>query len=267
MWQDSLLSVCFDRPPLTTPARLEVQLSGRLSYTDAMYALCDRTLRIIGVRVHRDKRNFSIILEDVAKIEEIRRQSLGSPHGVPHTLGIRQRTESCALNLHISFIIAWLCRPVLQNHHSPESRTGVQLRLREICNKNLIECIRAFVQLHSLSTLASRSWAVIHNGLSSALLLSLLGQTATNSQVQKLQGQIIHILSTEPNDRGGQGKDVHNNIELSLAHTRAVAALRSLYNDQSNNSAQNSAAGNGGPNQEASENQFHRALNTTVPLQ
>lgn len=44
VWQDSLLSLCFDRPPVTAPSATGPQLSDEMSYVDAMYSLCDITL-------------------------------------------------------------------------------------------------------------------------------------------------------------------------------------------------------------------------------
>jgi hypothetical protein len=264
VWQDSLLSLCFDRPPVTTPARAIPELVDGISYTDAMNSLCDITLRSINTRVHHDMPCFTMVLENVARIEDIYLKSIGCRGGVGCASSLRQRCENCALNLHISFAIAWLCRPALRNRHSPELRTELQLQLIEKCTKNLLACVRAFVQLHSLSILASRSWAVIHNGLSSALLLGLLGETTTNPEVRESLGEILEILSTESEDEGSQGHDRDGYIELSRPHSRAVAVLRRLYNDHVNNSSQNPVADDGRRSQQASHSQLQSTLNATM---
>ncbi|KAH6667630.1 hypothetical protein B0J14DRAFT_602713 [Halenospora varia] len=264
VWQDSLLSLCFDRSPVTTPARVATELHEGTLYTDAMNSLCDETLRSMNARAYRDMPNFTTIFENVARIEDIRLKSTGNLGGTGRVSSIRQRCEGCALNLHISFVIAWLCRPALRNGHGAESRNEVQLQLIEKCIKNLLECVRAFVQLHSLSTLASRSWAVIHNGLSSALLLGLLGKTTTDPEARESLGSILEILSTEPAGEGGQRYFEDGNIELSRPHLRAVAVLRRLYNDHANGSTQNYVADNARQSSQASQSQFQPTVNVEM---
>lgn len=263
-WHDSLLSLCFDRPPVTTPARAIPELVDGMSYTDAMNSLGDITLRSINTRAHDDTSYFTMVLENVARIEDIYLKSIGRRGGVSCASSLRQRCQNCALKLHLSFAIAWLCRPALRNRHSAELGPELQLQLIEKCTKNLLECVRAFVQLHSLSILASRSWSVIHNGLSSALLLCLLGQTATNPEVRESLGEILEVLSTESEDEGSQGHDRDGNIELSRPHSRAVAVLRRLYNDRVNNSAQNPVADDGRRSQTVSHSQLQSTVNATM---
>lgn len=133
------------------------------------------------------------ILEDVSNVEQIRSKSIGL-NGEPHQLNMIQRCETSILNLHISFVIAWLCRPALRSRDSIP-RISARSQRFEKCYKNLVQCVRAFVQLHSMSIVASRSWSIVHNGLSSALLLGLLGSIARDAEVRELQGNILEIFS------------------------------------------------------------------------
>lgn len=262
VWQDSLLSLCFDRPPITTPSRFHTQPADGIPYQDAMNLLCDRTLRSIRNRANGNPLEFIAILEDVAGIEDIHWKSIANTE-TPSRLGIRQRSEISALSLHTSFVIAWLCRPALRNRPNPESRTEIQLLLTEKCKKNLTECIRAFVHLHSLNNLASRSWPVIHNGLSSALLLGLLGATNTNPEVRQVQGEILEILSSE-SEKNGREQGFGGDIELSAPHARALTVLRRLYNNHAVDPAPGNSFDGGRRNQ---ENQFQPALNAANALQ
>ncbi|TVY20649.1 hypothetical protein LARI1_G004559 [Lachnellula arida] len=257
VWQDSLLSLCFDRPPVTTPSLSDTQLAGELRYQDAMNLLCDRILRTIRDRANGNSPNFVAILESVYKIEEIYQNSIANTAGQSR-LSISKRSEMFALSLHISFVIAWICRPALANSRSPEQRTETQLILIEKCHANLLECIRAFVRLHSVNSLSSRSWPIIHNGLSSALLLGLLGATNTNLEVRQLQGDILDILSAESDDGDDQEQGVGGNIELSAPHVRAFTVLRRLYNNRAANSVPNGGLDGGTPIQ---EDQFQPTLN------
>ncbi|TVY51187.1 hypothetical protein LCER1_G007576 [Lachnellula cervina] len=257
VWQDSLLSLCFDRPPVTTPSMSSTQLVGELRYQDAMNLLCDRTLRTIRDRANGNSPNFVGILESVYKIEEIHQNSIANTAGHSR-LSISKRSEMFALSLHISFVIAWICRPALANSRSPEQSSETQLILVEKCHTNLLGCIRAFVRLYSINKLSSRSWPIIHNGLSSALLLGLLGATNTNLEVRQLQGDILDILSAESDDEDGQEQPVGGNIELSAPHARALAVLRRLYNNSAADPVQNGGLDAGRLIQ---EDQFQPILN------
>ncbi|TVY32581.1 hypothetical protein LSUB1_G007782 [Lachnellula subtilissima] len=249
VWQDSLLSLCFDRPPVTTPSISDTQLVRELRYQDAMNLLCDGTLRAIRDRANGNAPNFVAILENVYRIEEIYQNSIAST-GIQSRLSISKRSEMFALRLHISFVIAWICRPALANSRSPERRTEIQLILIEKCHTNLLGCIRAFVRLHSVNSLASSSWPIIHNGLSSALLLGLLGATNTNLEVRQLQGEILDILSAESDNDNDQEQGVGGNVELSAPHVRALAVLRRLYNNRPADPVPHDALDGGTLNQE-----------------
>ncbi|TGO52892.1 hypothetical protein BOTNAR_0311g00010 [Botryotinia narcissicola] len=73
----------------------------------------------------------------------------------------------------------------------------------------------------------------MHNGLSSALLLGLLGGTARDAEVRDLQGNILEIFS-ESQD-GTAGSNLETNSELSPPHARFNFALRRLYTDHESN--------------------------------
>ena len=197
-----------------------------------MNFLRDRTLRSIRDRTNSsDTPDFVAILEDVSRIEDIHRKSITKTASQPRST-LQQRAQIFSLNLHISFVVAWLCRPALKTRQDPELRTETQLLLIEKCNKNLLECIRAFVNLYSINNVALRSWPVIHNGLSSALLLGLLNSTNTNSEVRELQNEVINILSAVTVAEGSKEQDASGNIQLSAPYVRALAVLRKLYNNR-----------------------------------
>ncbi|RDW85883.1 hypothetical protein BP5796_04208 [Coleophoma crateriformis] len=242
-------------------ARTEKPFSENFSYKDAMDTLCDIIIRSNSIGTRHATPDFGSIQATVARIEHIRLKNIGHPM---HS-NIRQRCETCALDLHISFIIAWLCRPSLRGRHNLQSKTDVQVQLMEKCIENLLRSVRAFVQLHSLSIVASRSWAVIHNGLSSALLLGLLGETATNGEVRDLLGEILDILSRDPEEQGRQGQDLDLDFELSAPHTRAVTALRRLCNNDSNNFTHNNISNSGGINPKITDDQPQLAMNVERP--
>jgi hypothetical protein len=229
LWQDSLLSLCFDRLPAFTPAGPESALPDKLSYKDAMRLLADKALRYTGTKRHQRSPDFTSIATGVARLEDMKLKS-GINTESTGMLSIQERCELHALDLHISFVIAWICRPAVRGRHQSESRTPLQAQLAQKCNENLVECVRAYVQLHSMSIIATRSWTIIHNALSSALLLGLLGTAVTDPEVRQLLGEVLDIFSA-PEDSQGNRQDLKDDLGLSPPHSRAVSVLRKLYNE------------------------------------
>jgi hypothetical protein len=236
LWQDSLLSLCFDRLPAFTPSGPENVLPDKLSYRDAMRLLADKALRSTSTKRHQSSPDFISIANDVARLEDMKLKS-GINSGNTGMLSIQERCESHALDLHISFVIAWICRPAVRGRHQSELRTPLQVQLVQKCNENLVECVRAYVQLHSMSIIATRSWTIIHNALSSALLLGLLGTAATDPEVRQLQGGVLDIFSA-PENRQGNRQELKDDLELSPPHSRAVSVLKKLYNESTSSATE-----------------------------
>ncbi|KAF7919714.1 uncharacterized protein EAE97_011632 [Botrytis byssoidea] len=62
-----------------------------------------------------------------------------------------------------------------------------------------------------MSVVTSRSWSIMHNGLSSALLLGLLGGTARDTEVRDLQGKILESYCC--------AQEVYTDYESNTLHT------------------------------------------------
>lgn len=228
-----MLSLCFDRPAATAtstiPQDLNILGSSNLGYADAMYALVVCSLK--GINLGSSDHGFEImkaISRDIDQIYSKVEVHLQKPEACSN---IQQKCEHYALRLHTSFVEAWFARVAFRSRPCPEN---LQQMRQELINKGkncLLDSLKAYLQLQPLCVLASRSWAFIHNGLSSALLLGLIGETRVNPEARKLQGDLIDILNT--GDDGNRTIDTEGNVVLSKLHSRALAALKNLYNDQS----------------------------------
>lgn len=105
------------------------------------------------------------------------------------------------------------------------------------CKANLVETVRMYLKMHSLSVIPTRSWAFTYHGLSSAVLLGILGETKTDPEVRSLQGNLISALSvTAAKEQTSQGNPTSNSngqndrdIELSGPLSRALVALQNIY--------------------------------------
>ena len=236
VWQDALLSLSFDRPPVATITRCEMPLSPDaalkgFTYPEAMYNLC----AIILTAVKNDSNSTSDyhhIINYSQKVEDIRSQVKPEIRIKEACKTVQDKLQHYAVRLHTSFVISVLCRPALRRNTSPGMDPPQKAILALKCKQNLTETVRMYLKMHSFSVIPTRSWAFTYHGLSSAVLLGILGETKADPEVRKLQGELIECLSaTTAKDgtlRGEKGK-VGKDIELSGPLSRALAALRNIY--------------------------------------
>jgi hypothetical protein len=99
------------------------------------------------------------------------------------------------------------------------------------CKKNLAETVRMYLKMHSLSVIPTRSWAFTFHGLSSAVLLGILGETKTDPEVRQLQGDLISALSVSAakEQTSSHLPQSNKDIELSGPLSRALVALKNIY--------------------------------------
>jgi hypothetical protein len=200
------------------------------SYTEAMYHLCEKILQ----SVNNDSGippDFNQIMKNSAEVENIRQQV--QPN-------IRQK-ESCktgqdwlqyyAVRLHTSFVMSVLCRPALRRGEIIGMDASQKELLAKKCKQNLAETVRMYLKMHSLSVIPTRSWAFTYHGLSSAVLLGILGETKTDPEVRQLQGELISALSTSAakDQKSPHLPKGEKDIELSGPLSRALAALKNIY--------------------------------------
>ena len=232
IWQDSLLSLGFDRPAATAidfkdaVFAPEVATEG-LSYREAMYVVCKQALRIT-VRNRETSVNVDEILQDVAELDTLFSRVQPRIRSVADAKLLHDRIQFYSLRINCSFTLATLLRPSLSREKwrfmPPEQKESFASR----CRFHLTECLRAYVRLQSFTTAATRSWALLHNSLSSALLLAIIGETNRNTKVRDLQGQLIDFLTKAT----AEEPDIADNVESPKIwgpHARALVALKALH--------------------------------------
>ena len=175
--------------------------------------------------------DLNIISAVVNKIDRIYDRIQGHLSSLDSCSTFHQRFEYYAFRLHASFVSGWICRSAFRCTTVPESQHQIRTALAVKGKEYLIKSLRAYLNLHPLSLQVSRSWAYIHNGLSSALVLGLLGEARVNPEVRELQGALIDILRSM-DDNGSPHIGRYGTVTLSKLHSRALAALTSLYDEQ-----------------------------------
>jgi hypothetical protein len=224
LWQDSLLSISYDRASSTTTIDHTVPLSqhtapGTRTYVESMYRLCKVGLDIVRERQRPQNSQDALlrITEHRNELQEIMVDAADYLKDSRRCRSMRDQLEHWALYLHISYITSELCRPAI----SP-STAGLDLSktLRKTCIDSLTNTVEAFLGLQNMTPFATRSWASVHRSLSSALLLGILGEHTRNERARSLLTNLVQVLS-----------DVTANVdpaELSAPITRSVSGLQRL---------------------------------------
>ncbi|OBR05624.1 Fungal specific transcription factor [Colletotrichum higginsianum IMI 349063] len=232
VWQDSLLALTFGRPPASYEMDFEEDLprlddaradGHGLSYLQAMSWLCHAALRHLSSQSDVSGQLLST-LNDIKAIGD----SL-SPHLIDpkRSKTIPQIQEHYAFELHRHFVISTLCRPCVSSSGAVELGENDKAMILEQFQESLRKSARAYIRLRSIAGHAKRSWAFIHNGLTSVLLLSLMRETRYLTETRTLQDELISSLSNEegePDPSTDTGAVGH----LSGTLQKALKALKTL---------------------------------------
>ncbi|KAI9727008.1 MAG: hypothetical protein M1834_008590 [Cirrosporium novae-zelandiae] len=235
VWQDSLLCLCFDRPPAVAMHRRDNPIPtmdpSELSYTDAMYHICDIGL---GTVVTRDSPQFDVnqSLQALLEIDDLRLHVKPHLQSKDNCKTFQQHFEYFAFRLHTSFLASVICRPAIRHVPSSQEQSKYTL-LVERAKISLVNTAQAFLVFQSLSIVPLRTWSMIHSGLSSALLLGLWRETRDCPESRDLQRGIFKVFSSQE----GEATETEilgdpNCAWLSKAHIRALLALRSVIHDE-----------------------------------
>ncbi|KIW19497.1 hypothetical protein PV08_00069 [Exophiala spinifera] len=220
VWQDSLLSILFDRSPATFTVASRRQhsaseISGNLSYIECMKRLCaaildivrdrsvtgDTTQEVHLVLKHRDRLN--AILADAA------------PHltTVSACRSMRHQLEHWNLSLHLSYVMFDLHRAALRFHRDPALG-----HLREACINGLAGTVNAYLGLQRVSSTTRTSWIAMQRALSSALLLGIIREHTKSSHVHALLQDLLTVMTNLNADT--------DPTEVPAPMARGIMALR-----------------------------------------
>jgi hypothetical protein len=224
LWQDSLLSISYDRASSTTTIDHTIPFSphtasGTRTYTESMYRLCKVGLDIVRERQRPQNSHDALlrITEHRNELQEIMVDAADYLKDSRRCRSMRDQLEHWALYLHISYITSELCRPAI----SPSTANNdLSKQLRKTCIDSLTNTVEAFLGLQNMTPFATRSWSSVHRSLSSALLLGILGEHYRNERARSLLANLVQVLT-----------DITANVdpaELSAPITRSVVALQRL---------------------------------------
>ncbi|OAP55454.1 hypothetical protein AYL99_10427 [Fonsecaea erecta] len=222
VWQDSLISITFDRasstPTISHHKSVQSADHTWLSYTDCMKILCETGLEIVRERSkHSDPRyELTRIHRHQTELSKMMEHALQHLKDATACQSMRDQLEHWNLYLHRSYILSELYRSALKRKQtSPELGS-----FRAACLENMANTVDAFLGLSNVTRFATQSWAAVHRSLSSALLLGILKQPQSQPRVRMLLDKLIVAMSSISSSL--------DPTELSAPISRAVRALARL---------------------------------------
>ena len=243
------------------------------SYTEAMYHLCQKILQSVN-NDSNSQPDFNQIIADSIEVENLRQQVTLRFRHKDSCKTVQDRLHHFAIRLHTCFVVSVLCRPALRRGESIGMDLAQKSLLAEKCKQNLTETVRLYLKMHSLSIIPTRSWAFTYHGLSSAVLLGILGETKTDPEVRQLQGNLISALSATAakEQTSPHLPKSDKDIELSGPLSRALAALKNIYDHgwviESKPAIRQEAyiTQNQDQNQAQDQNQFEQQQNAAIAM-
>jgi hypothetical protein len=232
-WQDSHFSMSYDRPSSSAlyapeiPYR-RISKPGFRSYAESMFRIIQLTQEIIKSRMMKPNANLPWGAIRSYKEEVTRIVAEGAPHlrERNHCTNKIQHLERLALKVHSSYITSELCRPALkeqdtyetderrsslptnvshsersQNHSmsptqsAPATLESLITQLRRECIAGLMLTIDAYLEVHSISHHAARSWIGIQRAISAAFLLGITQESHYDQQIRNLLRNLESVIS------------------------------------------------------------------------
>ncbi|OJJ43645.1 hypothetical protein ASPZODRAFT_154480 [Penicilliopsis zonata CBS 506.65] len=227
IWQDSLLSLCYDRPPIASAKGWNLDQTfatcSDLSYVEIMRYNC-----FLGIEITSGEQQFqdaSRALDALSKLDEVysRAQAHLQDRGSCTTL--HQNLEHLALKMHISSMISILCRPAIKSTAGAAADPEASLRTR--AKQSLLDATKAFLDFQALSTVPLRTWSMVHTVLSSTLLLCIWDETRNEPLCLDTQQKVIEVFSGAESATNDDGRPLQENSQwLSERHIKTLVTLR-----------------------------------------
>lgn len=223
VWQDSLLSFCYDRPPVASHRGWSFDnavSSGRnLSYIDVMHSLCRLGLEI--TTADRNTQEMALSLDMLNTLDNLYQQ--GQPHlrFRESCKSMQDNLENLALKMHVSLAASVLSRPAMKQAQALDPSYSI---LRERAKASLLDASKAFLEFQALSGIPLRTWSMVHTVLSSTLLLCLWEETRNDRETRDLQHRVIEVFSAGSINNSASASE--NGQWLSARHIRALITLR-----------------------------------------
>ncbi|GAB1202383.1 hypothetical protein APSETT445_000996 [Aspergillus pseudonomiae] len=211
-WQDSHFSLSYDRPSTTAVCQPEIAYKqdstpGECSYFETLCRVISLALEVVRSRMLNPHAQLSqkTIQAYKERIQHIMIEAKPYLRDRKYCFSTSEHLERVVLKLHSSYFASELLRPALKMTADPND--PLTTSMRSDCVSNLMTTVEAYVEMHSVSSHASRSWIALQRAISSIFLLAVTEESKTNPRFWTLLREMKMIIAERANEEGlfGQG--------------------------------------------------------------
>ncbi|KAL4888627.1 hypothetical protein BDV59DRAFT_137875 [Aspergillus ambiguus] len=203
-WQDSHFSLSYDRPSTTAVSQpdiayLENSKPGDLTYFETLCRVISLALEVVRSRMlsPHSQLSYKTIQAYKERIQQIMIDAKPYLRDRQYCVTTSHHLERVVLKLHSSYFASELCRPALKSSADTGDRSTAQMR--SDCISNLMTTVEAYVEMHSVSPHASRSWIALQRAISSIFLLAVSEESKTNPRFWTLLQHLKAIIAERAN--------------------------------------------------------------------
>ncbi|EAW14835.1 putative C6 transcription factor [Aspergillus clavatus NRRL 1] len=223
-WQDSHFSLSYDRPSTTAVSQPDIAYredskAGELSYFETLCRIISLALEVVRGRMlsSHSQMSFKTIQTYKERIQQIMIEARPHLRDRKYCLSSTEHLERVVLKLHSSYFSSELLRPTLKAPADSNDPTSVSMRAD--CVSNLMTTVEAYVEMHTISSHASRSWITLQRAISSMFLLAVTEESKTDPRFWTLLHQLKNIIGERANEEGIMGP-----VDASAAITSPAVA-------------------------------------------
>jgi hypothetical protein len=228
IWQDALISLRYDRPPLSYGMGLgDLDQSSGLSYYQALRSCCLIGIDMLQTR-STQRTDMQYVQRSIAALDDMMSRCCTHLQPYDQVRSFEQRLQHYALKLHSSLVLAEICRPVFSLQHDDPVITQV----RQTGLNALITNVEAYLEICTFSNVPMRLWSMTQSAVSCALVLALIIQQDSKHALQPLLRKLISALrmATDSHDpiTSLPFSSLHG---VCLMRVKAAALLESILAD------------------------------------
>lgn len=203
-WQDSHFSLSYDRPSTTAVSQPNIAYSstsqpGSRSYFETLTRIISLVLEVVRGRMlsPHSQLNLKTIQAYKGTIQQILTEAKPHLRDRKFCASSTDHLERVVLRLHSSYFLSELCRPAIKA--SADVNDPVIRTMRVDCVSNLMATVETYIEMHTISSHASRSWITMQRAVSSAFLLAVIEESKVDPRILTLLRHLEAIIAERAN--------------------------------------------------------------------
>lgn len=232
VWQDTFLSLTYDRPPSTLtmscPIPYQHDTEG-LNFPESIFTLCRLVLEKARQEIAGNLPDpFESMCKYKQQLEGVRDAAAPFLKDKSKCVSLQDHLERLALGVHLGYLLCRLNRVYLDTV-GPDSSFPADVAVD--CVQRAMQVVECFLDLHRFSATVCRSWAFVHTSVSCAITLKSLSHVPLEDQrkPEMLVQRLTAVLEKEEKD--SEWTDAESNLRYFGPYSRALKALRETYRD------------------------------------